>query len=99
MLRNFTKHLRQSRASHAVPRIGSNVPSLPPDIRNHLGQTLRAEYYERGDKPRFLGDTALPLEFDPYLYRIEQQERSRRALRIREQGANAIAAALLESRA
>jgi hypothetical protein len=98
MLRNVTKYLRPSQASHATSRIGSNAPSLPSDVRNHLGQILRAEYYERGDKPRFLGDAALPLEFDPYLDRIEQQERSLRALHIREEGTRAIAAALLDPR-
>jgi hypothetical protein len=98
MLRNVTRYLRPSRGNHGAPRVGNNVPSLPSDVQNHLGQMLRAEYYERGDKPRFLGDTALPLEFDPYLHRIEQQERSLRALHIREQGTKAIAAALLDPR-
>ena len=98
MLRNVTRYLRPSRASHVAPRIGSNVPSLPSDVRKHLGQMLRAEYYERGDKPRFLGDAALPLEFDPYLDQLEQQQRGLRALHIREQGRKAIAAALSDLR-
>jgi hypothetical protein len=55
---------------------------------------LRADYYERSDKPRYLGDPALPLEFDPYLYRLEQKERALRIVRIRENGAKAVADAL-----
>ncbi|MBL0404539.1 hypothetical protein JKG68_11230 [Microvirga aerilata] len=72
----------------------SNVPPLPRSVQEHLGQTLRADYYERGDKPRYLGDPALPLEFDPYLYRLEQKERALRIVRIRENGAKAVADAL-----
>jgi hypothetical protein len=73
----------------------SNTPSLPADVQDHLGQLLRAEYYERSDKPRFLGDPALPHEFDPYLQRLDQNERALRAARIGEQGKQAVAAALL----
>jgi hypothetical protein len=70
------------------------VPPLPRSVQEHLGQKLRADYYERGDKPKYLGDTALPIEFDPYLYRLEQKERASRIMRIREYGATAVAAAL-----
>src|SRR5919107_5998051 len=72
----------------------SNVPPLPRSVQEHLGQTLRADYYLRGDKPKYLGDPALPLEFDPYLYRLEQKERAHRIMRVREQGTQAVADAL-----
>ena len=75
-------------------RVESNVPPLPRSVQEHLGQKLRADYYERGDKPKYLGDPALPIEFDPYLYRLEQKERASRIMRIREHGATAVAAAL-----
>ena len=75
-------------------RARSNVPPLPRSVQEHLGQKLRADYYERGDKPKYLGDPALPIEFDPYLYRLEQKERATRIMRIREHGASAVAAAL-----
>ena len=52
---------------------------------------LRADYYERGEKPRYLGDSALPVEFDPYLYRLQQKERALRIMRVRELGAQALA--------
>ncbi len=71
-----------------------NVAPLPRSVQEHLGRELRADYYERSDRPRYLGDTALPLEFDPYLYRLEQKERASRITRIREHGASAVADAL-----
>ncbi len=71
-----------------------NVPPLPHSVQEHLGQILRADYFERSEKPRYLGDPALPLEFDPYLYRLEQKERARSIMRVREQGTRAVAEAL-----
>jgi hypothetical protein len=71
-----------------------NAPLLPHSVQEHLGRMLRADYYERSEKPRYLGDPALPLEFDPYLYRLEQRDRTVRVKRIREQGTQAVAAAL-----
>ena len=88
------KYFSASHANQASLKARSNVPPLPRSVQEHLGQTLRADYYERGDKPRYLGDPALPLEFDPYLYRLEQKERALRIVRIRENGAKAVADAL-----
>ena len=51
-------------------------------------------YNLRGDKPRYFGDPALPVEFDPYLYRLEQKERASWIMRIREHGTTGVAAAL-----
>ncbi len=90
MLNNITS----SHGNRANVHARSNVPPLPRSVQEHLGQTLRADYYERSDKPRYLGDPALPLEFDPYLYRLEQKERALRIVRIRENGAKAVADAL-----
>jgi hypothetical protein len=36
----------------------------------------------------------LPIEFDPYLYRLEQKERASWIMRIREHGTTGVAAAL-----
>ena len=92
MLNDITSKKPSTPFKH--PRAGSNVPPLPRSVQEHLGQKLRADYYERGDKPKYLGDSALPIEFDPYLYRLEQKERASRIMRIREHGATAVAAAL-----
>jgi hypothetical protein len=95
MIAKATEYLFSLKAAKSAPRYRSNTPSLPANIQNHLGQMLRAEYYEHGDKPRFLGDPALPLEFDPYLQRLDQKERDLRSSMISEQGRHAVAAALL----
>jgi len=79
-----------------IPSTRRNAPLLPHSVQEHLGRMLRADYYERAEKPRYLGDPALPLEFDPYLYRLEQKERAIRITRIREQGTQAVAEALSE---
>jgi hypothetical protein len=92
MLKNATKLQMSTPFKHARAR--SNVPPLPRSVQEHLGQKLRADYYERGDKPKYVGDPALPLEFDPYLYRLEQKERASRFMRIREHGTTAVARAL-----
>ncbi len=94
MINRATKYLFSLKTDYVKPQKRSNIPSLPANIQDHLGRLLRAEYYERGDKPRFLGDPALPLEFDPYLQRLDQKERVLRASRIGEQGRQAVAAAL-----
>jgi hypothetical protein len=95
MFNKVTKYLYSPKADRFAPRYRSNTPSLPANIQDHLGRLLRAEYYEHGDKPRFLGDPALPLEFDPYLQRLDQRERELRASMIGEKGRHAVAAALL----
>lgn len=97
MIDHETKYLLSFKVGEIALRQRRNTPSLPATIQDHLGQLLRAEYYERGDKPRFLGDPALPLEFDPYLQRLDQRERALRASMIGMQGQQAVAAALLGS--
>jgi hypothetical protein len=72
----------------------SNLPPLPSTVMDHLGQKLRAVYYESSDRPKYVGDPALPLEFDPYLYRLEQKERAMRIERVGQQGLTAVASAL-----
>ena len=89
MLNDATESQMSTPFKH--PRAGSNVPPLPRSVQEYLGQKLRADYYERGDKPKYVGDPALPLKFDPYLYRIEQKERASRIMRIREHGTMAVA--------
>ncbi|WP_246718593.1 hypothetical protein [Microvirga terrestris] len=95
MITKATEYLFSPKATKPSPQYRSNTPSLPANIQDHLGRLLRAEYYERGDKPRFLGDPALPLEFDPYLQRLDQKERDLKSSMIEEQGRHAVAVALL----
>ncbi len=84
----------ETSTSFEYTRARSNVPPLPRSVQEHLGQTLRADYYLRTDRPKYLGDPALPVEFDPYLYRLEQKERASWIMRIREHGTTGVAAAL-----
>jgi hypothetical protein len=93
MLDNIANHPSSAQPSSLALPARHNVPPLPHSVQKHLGQMLRADYYERAEKPRYLGDPALPLEFDPYLYRLEQKERALRIMRVREQGARAVAEA------
>ncbi len=72
----------------------SNLPPLPPAVQEHLGQKLRAQYHETGDKPKYLGDPMVPVEFDPLLDKIDKTERKHKAEKIGEAGRQAVAAAL-----
>jgi hypothetical protein len=94
MLDNIANGLDSVQPGSMALSARHNVPPLPHSVQEHLGQMLRADYHERGEKPRYLGDPVLPLEFDPYLYRLEQKERALRIMRVREQGAQAVADAL-----
>lgn len=75
---------------------GSNLPPLPRPVQEHLGQKLRAQYHETGEKPKYLGDPMVPVEFDPLLDQIDKTERRRKAEKIGEVGRQAVAAALGE---
>ncbi|NBJ10882.1 hypothetical protein GR304_08150 [Microvirga sp. SYSU G3D207] len=77
-----------------LSRTRSNRPSLPIPVQEHLGRMLRADYFERSDKPQYVGDPALPLEFIPHLDRLARSEHTARLNRIREQGRKAVADAL-----
>jgi hypothetical protein len=94
-----TEHARTESGVGSVPRSRSrsNLPPLPPAVLDHLGQKLRAVYYETGERPKYVGDTALPLEFDPYLYRLYQKERASRVERAESAGLAAVAMALVVS--
>jgi hypothetical protein len=36
------------------------APILPKPVQEHLGQKLRAQYYETSDRPAYVGDPAIP---------------------------------------
>lgn len=92
MMNNMIEFQTLLHRSHARAR--SNAPPLPRSVQEPLGRELRAEYFKRGDRPKYLGDPALPLKFDLYLYRLEQVERASRLARVREHGGLAVADAL-----
>ncbi len=82
--------------SPAAERRASSV--LPRPVQEHLARQLRATYYERQDKPAFVGDPALPPAFDEPLYRLRVHEHARESRRAGECGLAAVRAALQESR-
>lgn len=51
------------------------APILPKRVQEHLGQKLRAQYYETSDRPAYVGDPAIPPELDTHVRRLEQRER------------------------
>ena len=70
--------------------------SLPRPLQEHLAQQLRSAYHELSDKPAFLGDPNLPVEFEYHLARLEAVERDRLIEKIRSEGLEAVRAALEE---
>ena len=75
-------------------------PRLDRPVQEHLGQQLRTTYHALADKPAFLGDPALPTEFDPHIQRLEARERVHargiEAVRTALEGAEAVRAALAD---
>jgi len=68
---------------------------LPRPIQEHLGQQLRTTYNaEESEKPAYLGDTALPLEFELQLQRLEASERRRLREMAHDLGTQAVEQAL-----
>jgi hypothetical protein len=50
--------------------------ALPRLVQEHLARQLRAAYLEIQDKPAYLGDPALPAEFDRHLLRLSRRQRA-----------------------
>ena len=75
-----------------APESGSGPanPGLAPPLQEHLGRQLRTAYHAMAEKPAYLGDPAIPPEFDRYVQRLEARER------IRNRGVEAVKAALQE---
>jgi hypothetical protein len=48
---------------------------LPKPIQEHLGRQLRSTYNAEADRPAFLGDPAIPPEFERLIRRIEIGEK------------------------
>jgi hypothetical protein len=67
---------------------GPEKPALDDQIQHHLGDELRAAYNALAPKPAYLGDRALPAEFEHQLLRMEA------TLEVREKGIDAVREAL-----
>jgi hypothetical protein len=67
---------------------------LPRPLQEHLAQKLRSAYQELGDKPAFLGDPAIPVEFEHHLQRLEAAEKARHVEKVHNQAVEAVKTAL-----
>src|SRR3712207_5479821 len=68
--------------------------ALPRTLQEHLAQKLRSAYHELAEKPAFLGDPAIPVEFEYHLQRLEAVERVRHTEKVHNQAVEAVRAAL-----
>ena len=75
-------------ADDAGPAPDLSGTALPRPVQEHLAKELRAEYQLVADKPAFLGDPAIPVEFEHHLSRLDRREKAH------ERGIEAVKAAL-----
>ncbi|HEY0571876.1 MAG TPA: hypothetical protein VGD16_10125 [Enterovirga sp.] len=66
----------------------STAAPLPKDVQEHLGRQLRSAYNAKAERPAFLGDPAVPPQFERLIRRIEVSEK------VREIGVEAVRQAL-----
>ena len=78
----------QPEARAAEARAPGPAVPLPRPLQEHLAQQLRAEYQLVADKPAFLGDPAIPVEFEHQLNKLDRREKAH------ERGIEAVKAAL-----
>jgi hypothetical protein len=69
-------------------------PALGRPLQEHLGQQLRTTYHVMTDKPSFLGDPAVPPQFEEHLQRLEAKDRERHRDKVRQRGIAAVETAL-----
>ena len=78
----------------AAPSEGEAAAALPRPLQEHLAQKLRSAYQELAPKPAFLGDPAVPAEFEYHLQRLEAVEKVRHQEKVHNQAIEAVKAAL-----
>jgi hypothetical protein len=70
--------------------------SLPRPLQEHLARELRSTYHATEEKPAFLGDPAIPVEFEYQLQRLEAVEKVRHTEKVHNQAVEAVKTALEE---
>ena len=60
-------------ADHAGP---FEAKPLNAEIREHLGRRLRSTYTIEAEKPAYLGDPAIPPQFERLVLQLEGRDRS-----------------------
>ena len=100
-----TAHMSKQRDQNEGPGPSPEGPSkvgrgkasgLARPLQEHLAQQLRSTYQSLAEKPAFLGDPAVPPEFERHLQRLEAVERGRQREKIRTKGVEAVKTALEE---
>jgi hypothetical protein len=69
---------------------------LPRPLQEHLARELRSTYHATEEKPAFLGDPAIPVEFEYQLQRLEAVEKVRHTEKVHNQAVEAVKTALEE---
>ena len=72
--------------------VGEGTPKrgLDRPVQDALGEQLRTALNETAEKPAYLGDPAIPVEFEHQLLRLES------TIEVREKGVEAVRDALLD---
>jgi hypothetical protein len=81
-------------AEEPSTEISETGSPLPRTLQEHLAQKLRSAYHELAEKPAFLGDPAVPAEFEYHLQRLEAVEKVRHTEKVHNQAIEAVKAAL-----
>ena len=69
---------------------------LARPLQEHLARELRSTYHATEEKPAFLGDPAIPVEFEYQLQRLEAVEKVRHTEKVHNQAVEAVKTALEE---
>src|ERR671939_1948059 len=91
---------REDRQGSGTPSEGPSNPNsqtgsnLPRPLQEQLAQQLRSTYQVTAEKPTFLGDPAVPAEFEQHLQRLEAVERGRRREKVHNEAIEAVKTAL-----
>jgi hypothetical protein len=81
----------KSAESGATPE---SAAKLPRPLQEHLARELRSTYHATEDKPAFLGDPAIPVEFEHQLQRLETVEKVRHTEKVQNKAIEAVKSAL-----
>jgi hypothetical protein len=86
---------RDQASGEAAPDDASErASSLPRPLQEHLARELRSTYHATEEKPAFLGDPAIPVEFEYQLQRLEAVEKVRHTEKVHNQAVEAVKSAL-----
>ena len=81
-------------SAHGERSLVESGSGLARPLQEHLAQKLRSAYHELADKPAFLGDPAVPAEFEYHLQRLEAVEKVRHEEKVHNRAVEAVKTAL-----